>query len=115
MVASSAFVFSGCRDVSHLGKNMNMCQTQRTDRKIRMPERHTAQALTNSESLTCFDSEPDFRFSLLFSFAFCLLEKLVVRCRGTNKGVMDRPWTKRRFLRAISSTLKFQFTEHHEH
>ena len=30
--------------------------------------------------------------------------------RKNNNGVLDRPWTKRRVLRAISSTLKFQFT-----
>ena len=27
-----------------------------------------------------------------------------------NKGVLERPWTKSKVLRAISSTLKFQFT-----
>ena len=31
-----------------------------------------------------------------------------------DKGVMDRPWTEWRFLRAISSTLKCQFTGNHE-
>ena len=31
-----------------------------------------------------------------------------------NTGVLGRPWTKRKVLRAISSTLKFQFTEHHD-
>ena len=31
-----------------------------------------------------------------------------------NKGVLGRPWTKRMVLRAIFSTLKFQFAEHHE-
>ena len=35
----------------------------------------------------------------------------MVRYRGTNnKGVLDRPWTKRRVSRAISNTLIFQFT-----
>ena len=31
-----------------------------------------------------------------------------------NKGVLDRPWTKWMVLRAISGTLKGQFTEKHE-
>ena len=36
---------------------------------------------------------------------------MLVRYRGmNNKGVLDRPWTKWRVLRAISSTLKCQFT-----
>ena len=30
--------------------------------------------------------------------------------RKNNKGVLGRPWTKLKVLRAISSTLKFQFT-----
>ena len=34
--------------------------------------------------------------------------------RKNNKGVLDRPWTKRRVLRAISSTLKCQFTGNQE-
>ena len=29
--------------------------------------------------------------------------------KKNNKGVLGRPWTKRRVLRAISSTLKFQY------
>ena len=29
--------------------------------------------------------------------------------RNNNKGVLDRPWTKRKVLRAISSTLKLQY------
>ena len=36
---------------------------------------------------------------------------MVVRYRGiNNKGVLDRPWTIWMVLRAIFSTLKFQFT-----
>ena len=36
---------------------------------------------------------------------------MLVRYRGiNNKGVLERPWTKWRVLRAISSTLKCQFT-----
>ena len=36
---------------------------------------------------------------------------MLVRYRGIdNKGVLDRPWTIWGVLRAISSTLKFQFT-----
>ena len=30
--------------------------------------------------------------------------------RKNNKGVLDRPWTTQRVLKAISSTLKFEFT-----
>ena len=54
-----------------------------------------------------------FRFSI-FDILFCcniFLKSLVVRYRGANnKGVLDRPWTKRRVLRAISSISKFKFT-----
>jgi hypothetical protein len=36
---------------------------------------------------------------------------MLVRYRWINhKGVLERPWTKLRVLKAISSTLKFQFT-----
>ena len=36
---------------------------------------------------------------------------MLVGYRGINNtGVLERPWTKWRVLRAISSTLKFQFT-----
>ena len=64
-------------------------------------------------------SEPgflDFQMSrcLIFEIMlFCksVLQNMVVRYRGiNNKGVLGRPWTKWRVLRAISSTLKFQFT-----
>ena len=42
---------------------------------------------------------------------YFFLENMVVIYRGIdNKGVLGRPWTKWRVLRAISSTLKFQFT-----
>ena len=38
-----------------------------------------------------------------------------MRYRGiNNKGVLDRPWTIWKVLRAISSTLKCQFTLNHE-
>ena len=50
----------------------------------------------------------DFRLS---SFFVCqiFLKNMLVRYRGiNNKGVLERPWTKWRVLRAISSTLKFQ-------
>ena len=30
--------------------------------------------------------------------------------KKNNKGVLGRPWTKSKVLKAISSTLKFQFT-----
>ena len=40
---------------------------------------------------------------------------MLVGYRGINeKGVLDSPWIKRRILRAISSTLKFQFTANPE-
>ena len=52
-----------------------------------------------------------FRFSRFFCFWKIFLENMLVRYRGiNNKGVLERPWTKLRVLRAISSTLKFQFT-----
>ena len=34
--------------------------------------------------------------------------------RKHNKGVLGRPWTERRILKAISSTLKFQYFQNHE-
>ena len=54
-----------------------------------------------------------FWFSILEISSFCkiLLEHMLVRYRGVNnKGFLGRPWTKWRVLRAISSTLKFEFT-----
>ena len=54
-----------------------------------------------------------FGFLILEIFAFCniYLENMLVRYRGiNNKGVLERPWTKWRVLRAISGTLKCQFT-----
>ena len=40
---------------------------------------------------------------------------MLVRYRGiNNKGVLDRRWTIWKVLRAISSTLKYQFTGNHE-
>ena len=54
-----------------------------------------------------------FRFSIIEIIVVCriFLENLVVRYRGkNNKGVLDRPWTKRRVLMAFSSNLKLQFT-----
>ena len=68
-------------------------------------------------------SEPGFldfqiaRFSILEIFYVCkfFLKHMLVRYGGiNNKGVLERPWTKWRVLRAISSTLKFQFTENHD-
>ena len=58
-------------------------------------------------------SEPgflDFQISRLFIleiFVFCeiCLENILVRYRGiNNKGVLERPWTKWKVLRAISTT-----------
>ena len=44
-----------------------------------------------------------------------VLKNMLVRYRGiNNKGVMERPWTKWRVLRAISTTLKCQFSENVE-
>ncbi len=48
---------------------------------------------------------------------FCkiLVYAMLVRYRRiNNKGVLDRPWTIWKVLRAISSTLKCQFTGNHE-
>ena len=74
----------------------------------------TVLALTNSETLTCFVSAPDFQFSI-----FVFLLEMFGKAGGdisrkNNNGVLDRPWTKWMVLMAISSTLKFQFTENHE-
>ena len=52
----------------------------------------------------------DFRFSRFF-FLLNIFENMLVRYRGiNNKGVLDGHWTKWRVLRAISITLKCQFT-----
>ena len=56
----------------------------------------------------------------IFDFQdFCYLrnmfEHMVERSRGKdNKGVLDRPWTIWRVLKAISNTSKCQFTGNHE-
>ncbi len=54
-----------------------------------------------------------FRFPILEIASFCKIvsKSMLVRYRGiNNKGVLERPWTKWKVLRAISSTLKCQFT-----
>ena len=52
---------------------------------------------------------PDFQLS--FFFCEICLKNMLVRYRGiNNKGVLERPGTKWMVLRAISSTLKCQFT-----
>ena len=52
----------------------------------------------------------DVRLSRFFVGDF-FLKNTLVRYRGiNNKGVLERPWTKWRVLRAISTTLKCQFT-----
>ena len=50
----------------------------------------------------------DFRDLFLLQFMFGKSGGEISRKK--NKGVLDRPWTKRRVLRAIASTLKFEFT-----
>ena len=56
-------------------------------------------------------SEPGFLDFRIFKFLIIEICSLV-RHRGiNNKGVLERPWTKWRVLRAISGTLKCQFTE----
>ena len=58
-----------------------------------------------------------FRLLILEILFFCkiFLGNMLVRYRGINNtGVLGRPWTIWKVLRAISSTLKCQFTEHHE-
>ena len=60
------------------------------------------------------------QFFCFFRFRYCRFLEICYRHlvlkyrRKHNKGVLGRPWTTRRVLRAISSTLKFQFTENHE-
>ena len=50
-----------------------------------------------------------------YYFRKICLGKMLVGYRGIdNKGVLDRPWTIWKVLRAISSTLKCQFTGNHE-
>ena len=54
-----------------------------------------------------------FRFSILEIFVGgeIFSKIMLVRYRGiNNKGVLERPWTKWRVLKAISTTLKCQFT-----
>ena len=62
----------------------------------------TVPALTKNKTLTCFVSEPDFRFSIFVFFAqyFCKF------CWWDDKDVLDRPWTIWKVLKAISNTLK---------
>ena len=70
--------------------------------------------------LGCLDwalvSEPGFLDFHIFRFSiFNCLQNSFGKSGGeisrkNNKGVLDRPWKNRRVLRAISSTLKFQFT-----
>ena len=56
----------------------------------------------------------------MFDSRYCFFWKIfskimLARYRGiNNKGVLDRPWTIWKVLRAISSTLKCQFTGNHE-
>ena len=54
-----------------------------------------------------------FRLSILEIVSFCkmFLKNMLARYRGiNNKGVLERPWTKWMVLKAISTTLKCQFT-----
>ena len=53
-----------------------------------------------------------FRFAILETFYFCkFLKNMLVRYRGiNNKGAPERPGTKWRVSRAISSPFKCQFT-----
>ena len=64
-------------------------------------------------------SEPGFLKFRIFIFSILEIifywetfwKHMLVRYRGiNNKGVLERPWTKWRVLRAISTTLKCQFT-----
>ena len=76
--------------------------------------------ISNSGPVWALVSEPGFLDFQIFDYRYffvcnIILENLVVRYRGkNNKGVLERPWTKWRVLRATSSTLKFQVTENHE-
>ena len=52
----------------------------------------------------------DFRLLRVVPVATYFLKNMLVRYRGiNNKGVLDRPWTIWKVLKAISSTLKCQF------
>ena len=74
-------------------------------------------SLTSAESNWALVSEPGFSdFSDLEIFEFWethLKQSGFEIAKTNNKGVLGRPWTKRMVLRAISSTLNFQFTEKH--
>ena len=76
----------------------------------------TVLALTNSETLTWFVSELGFWDFQLFDVQYLFVVRHILGKSGgeisrkNDKGVLDKPWTKRRVLTAISSTLKFQFT-----
>ena len=70
-------------------------------------------------------SEPGFLWIFRFPYVRCSrflffcckiwLENRLVRYQGiNNKGVLDRPWTIWKVLRAISCTLKCQLTGNHE-
>ena len=79
-------------------------------------------AITLNGNATTLDwalvSEPGFlkfqifRFSIIESFRFGNISEEYVGeiSRNNNKGVLERPWTKWRLLKAISSTVKCQFT-----
>ena len=53
----------------------------------------------------------DLWFSRFLFFCKMILKNLLVRYRGiNNKGVLERPWIIWKVLKAISNTLKLQFT-----
>ena len=58
---------------------------------------------------------PQLPYGAVSWFLQNMFGNLGVRYRGKNhKGVLDRPWTKWKVLRAISGTLTCQFTGKHE-
>ena len=66
---------------------------------------------------SCLSHDSDFQtvHSGCFLFLQHNVGKMLVGYRRiNNKGVLDRPWTIWKVLRAISSTLKCQFTVNHE-
>ena len=52
---------------------------------------------------------PDYKFESFFLLQTIFDKYVGEISRKNNKGVLGRPWTKWRVLRAISSTLKFQY------
>ena len=75
-----------------------------------IPQRPVAEQLLSNDILWSLVSEPGAMGFPTFKIFRCPIKKRVYTYRRKiNKGVLERPWTKRRVLRGISSTLKFQY------